>query len=237
MTDSKQTPAPADLPVWTFRGYAMKPSEFNTAMVHFYRAEIQRAHTWRNRLDATTNWAIITASAAITFALSDSTHDHAVLLINLVFLGVFWFIEARRYRYFELWSYRTRLMETDFFAAMLVPPFQPSPTWAEALAGSLCKPKFSISLLEALGRRLRRNYFALFGILLLVWVFKVASQPQPVATWDEFVIRAVIGPVAGVWVLFALAVFFVALVGLAVGTLGLQNASGEVLPSLWRDAT
>ena len=57
--------------VWTFRGYAMRPAEFNTAMVHFYRAEIQRATTWRNRLDTTTNWAILCASAAITFVLSE----------------------------------------------------------------------------------------------------------------------------------------------------------------------
>jgi hypothetical protein len=31
--------APSDAPesVWTFRGYRMRPGEFNTAMVHFYR--------------------------------------------------------------------------------------------------------------------------------------------------------------------------------------------------------
>ena len=31
--------------------------------------------------------------------------------------------ESHRYHYFELWNYRVRLMETDFFAPMLVPPF------------------------------------------------------------------------------------------------------------------
>ncbi|HCA57075.1 MAG TPA: hypothetical protein DEP46_03720, partial [Blastocatellia bacterium] len=26
-------------------------------MVHFYRGEVARSNIWRNRLDATTNWA------------------------------------------------------------------------------------------------------------------------------------------------------------------------------------
>jgi len=42
-------------PVWTYRGYKLKTSEFVTAMVHLFRAEIQRANVWRQRLDTTTN--------------------------------------------------------------------------------------------------------------------------------------------------------------------------------------
>lgn len=218
-------------PVWTFRGYAIRPGEFNTAMIHFYRAEIQRANAWRNRLDATTNWAILTASAVITFALSDEAHHHAVILFAVGLLGVFLFIEARRYRYYELWSFRTRLMETDFFAAMLVPPFAPSPTWAETLANSLRHPQFTISMWEALGRRLRRSYFAIFFVMLSVWIFKIASQPTPLETWEQFCARASIGPLAGEIVVVIVALVFVALCALAIGTLGLQQATGEVLPA------
>ena len=36
-------------PVWTYRGYRLKTSEFVTAMVHLFRAEIQRANVWRQR--------------------------------------------------------------------------------------------------------------------------------------------------------------------------------------------
>ena len=57
--------APTPEPVWTFRGYGLRPSEFTTAMVHLYRGEIQRSNTWRMRLDNTTNWAVIAAGAAI----------------------------------------------------------------------------------------------------------------------------------------------------------------------------
>jgi uncharacterized membrane protein len=37
----------------------------------------------------------------------------------------------------DLGSYRVRLMETDFYAAVLVPPFRPSPEWAEGLRVSV----------------------------------------------------------------------------------------------------
>jgi uncharacterized membrane protein len=37
----------------------------------------------------------------------------------------FLFIKARRYRNYELWKCRVRMMETDFYAAMLVPLFHP----------------------------------------------------------------------------------------------------------------
>ena len=32
---------------WTYRGYRLDPAHFTTAMVHFYRAEVTRANTWR----------------------------------------------------------------------------------------------------------------------------------------------------------------------------------------------
>ena len=181
--------APPDDTAWSFRGYRLKPAEFNTAMVHFYRGEVQRANTWRNRLDTTTNWAIITAVTAISFSLSDPTHHHAVLLLNIALIFIFLFIEGRRYRYFELWSYRIRLLETDFFAAMLVPPFHPSADWAETLADSLLRPKFPISMWEATGRRFRRNYLAIFLALVLVWMFKNYTQPTPTLSWTEFLER------------------------------------------------
>src|SRR5438105_6222413 len=216
--------------VWQFRGYQLKPSEFNTAMVHFYRGEVQRANTWRNRLDTTTNWAIITAGTAISFSLSDPTHHHGILLLNIALTFIFLFIEARRYRYFELWSYRIRLLETDFFAAMLVPPFHPSADWAETMASSLLRPKFPISVWEALGRRFRRNYFAIFAAMIAVWLFKNYTQPTAVFTLEEFVDRARIGAIPGEVVFGAVVLFSIAMIVLGGATAVLQDAPGEVLP-------
>src|SRR4051812_8711106 len=69
--------------VWTYRGYQMRPAEFNTAWVHYYRAEIQRSNTWRTRLDATTNWAVVTVAAAISFSLSSPTNHFGVIIIDM----------------------------------------------------------------------------------------------------------------------------------------------------------
>jgi uncharacterized membrane protein len=217
-------------PVWTFRGYEMRPAEFNTAMVHYYRAEIQRSNIWRQRLDNTTNWAVLTAGAALSFALSDPTHHGGVLILNTLLITIFLWIEARRYRYYELWAYRTRLMETDFFANMLVPPFAPQPDWAERLSDTLQSPEFPISMWEAFGRRFRRNYMWIFVVLALAWLFKCIIHPSPAASWNDFLSRSAIGPIPGPFVFLTGVVFNVALFIVGLGTAGLQQASGEVLP-------
>jgi uncharacterized membrane protein len=217
-------------PVWTYRGYRIRPGEFVTAMVHFFRAEIQRANVWRTRLDATTNWAVVTTGAALSIAFSQGGVHHGVLILNTLLVTMFLFIEARRYRYYELWSYRIRLMETDFYAAMLVPPFHPSPEWAESLAESLLLPRFPISMLEALGRRLRRNYLPIYAIQAFAWIARGYLFPTPLTDVGEFFQRAAIGPIPGNIVVLLGALFYFFLLSLAVGTIGMTNATGEVLP-------
>ncbi len=218
-------------PVWTYRGYHLRPSEFTTAMVHFFRAEVQRANVWRQRLDTTTNWAVVTTGAAISFAYSrTAVEDHRLIILNVLLVTLFLYIEARRYRYYELWSYRVRLMETDFFATMLVPPFHPAPDWAESLAENLLHPQHPISMLEALGRRLRRNYIWIYIILGLAWLSKIWLHPSPAASWQEFLSKAAIGSVPGHIILVAGIILNGILILIALLTVGLQQASGEVLP-------
>jgi uncharacterized membrane protein len=88
-------------------------------------------------------------------------------------------------------------METDFYAAILVPPFHPSPEWAESLAENLLSPSFPISIWEAFGRKLRRNYFWIFLILYASWAAKIWLYPQPAVTVREFVQRSAVGSVSG----------------------------------------
>jgi uncharacterized membrane protein len=221
---------PAADAVWTFRGYRLRASEFTTAMVHLFRAEVQRANVWRQRLDATTNWAVISTGAAISIGFSQSGGAHFVILMNMLLVTMFLWIEARRYRYYELWSYRVRLMETDFFAAMLVPPFHPSPDWAESLAEHLLHPHFPISTLEAVGRRLRRNYLWIYGGLTASWMMMLWLQPQIASSFQDLSQRAAIGPIPGPVVMTITLLFFAILVLISLGTIGLQDASGEVLP-------
>lgn len=226
----KEEQRPSSEPVWTYRGYELKASEFTTAMVHLFRAEVQRANAWRQRLDTTTNWAVVTTGAVISFAFTQGESSHLVILLNLILVTVFLVIEARRYRYYELWSYRVRLMETDFFAAMLVPPFHPSAEWSESLAESLLHPQFPISESEALGRRLRRNYLWIYTIIGLSWVAKVGLFPQQAATWEIFIKRAAVGSIGGEWIAPLVAAFFGVLLLFGLATIGLQKSAGEVLP-------
>jgi uncharacterized membrane protein len=217
-------------PVWTYRGYKLRASDFNTAMVHLYRGELARANVWRQRLDNTTNWAVITAGAAISFALGNPDGHHGVIILNTLLVTLFLYIEARRYRYYELFASRIRLMETDFFAAMFVPPFGPAADWAEAMAENLLHPHFSVSIWEALGRRFRRNYLWIYGVLGITWFLKSVLFPTPAQSWDEIIARAALGPIPGT-VMMAIGIIYNGLLLLlGIATIGLQQASGEVLP-------
>lgn len=121
-------------------------------------------------------------------------------------------------------------METDFYAAMLVPPFHPSPEWAESLAENLLSPSFPISMWEAFGRRLRRNYLWIYCVLGLAWLAKSFLFPLPAVSLDEFIARGSIGPISGQAVLMLGAVYHLLLLLIAVGTIGMTRATGEILP-------
>jgi hypothetical protein len=151
-------------------------------------------------------------------------------------MSILLYIEARRYRYYELWSSRARLMETDFFATMLVPPFQPSSDWAEALAENLLQPHFTVSILEALGRRLRRNYIWIFSILILSWFGKLWLHPEPTSSVFTLINRASIASIPGEFVMFLYLGFFILLLVFGLTTARLQQATGEVLPGLTEEA-
>ena len=215
--------------VWEFAGQHLDSGNFTNAMIHFYRGEMTRSNSWRQRLDATTNWAVITTGAALTFVFSEPTNTATILIIDSLFVLLFLFIEARRYRYYELWTYRVRLMEKNFFVGLLSPPFMPHADWADQITDSLKNPRFPIGLLEALGRRYRRNYAPIFLILAGSWIGKVYMHPTDVGSLAEFVQRAAMGPLPG-WLVIATGfVFNGALIALGIFTASLRQTQGEVL--------
>jgi uncharacterized membrane protein len=205
------------------------PAEFNTAMVHFYRGEIQRANTWRNRLDTTTNWAVLTTGATLSFAFSSGNNPHFVILINTVLVGFFLFMEARRYRYYEIWSGRVRILETSYFTQILAPEAAVDDAWMQLIIEDLKTPHFTISEWEALGRRLRRNYLWIFVLLAACWNLKVYLHPLPAYDRHVFIERAAIGVMPGWMVLLIGIVFNVGLFVFAAATMRLREATGEVL--------
>lgn len=218
----------------------LQPAEFNTAMVHFYRGEVQRSNVWRNRLDATTNWAVITAGATLSFVFSSPDNPHFAIPINSILVSIFLFMEARRYRYYEVWANRVRVLETGYFGPMLshrVLP--PDKEWAEHLSADLLAPHFTISIWEAVGRRLRANYLWIFILLALSWSLKIFIHPSPIPTtteadrrifWDIIFQRSTVGLAPGWLVMLAGALFNLVVIFVAFSTMKLKDASSEVLP-------
>ncbi len=209
----------------------LAPAEFNTALVHFYRGEVQRSNVWRTRLDATTNWAVITAGATLSFVFSSPDNPHFAIPINLILVSIFLFMEARRYRYYEVWANRVRVLETGYFAPMLSHrTMPPDKEWAEHISADLLTPHFTISEWEAVGRRLRSNYIWIFVLLALSWTLKVYLHPFPATNLEMFINRAQVGLVPGWFVILCGAIFNALIFFVAFGTMKLKDASSEVLP-------
>lgn len=221
----KVTPDPVAAPLH------MTSTEFTTAMVHFYRGEVQRSNTWRNRLDTTTNWAVLTTGATLSFVFSSPTNPAFVIPINSILVAIFMFMEARRYRYYEVWANRVRVLETGYFAPMLSHNKLPEDKeWADHIAADLMSPHFTISEFEAVGRRLRSNYIWIFLLLALSYNLKVYLHPFPAPNFETFINRAEVGLLPG-WIVVAIGIFFnLTLFGVAVFTLKLREAASEVLP-------
>jgi uncharacterized membrane protein len=210
---------------------AVSPAEFATLMSHFYRGEISRSNIWRQRLDTTFNWAVLTTGTALTFSFGSPEAPHVVILFTSVLMVVFLFIEARRYRYYEVWSSRIRIIETDYIAPVLSPRCRastPHDAWREMLAEDLLRPHFTVGMWEAVGRRLRRNYFWIFLLLAGSWVVKIAVHPTPSTSARDFMARAAIGQLDG-WIVIAIGFIFNGLLAaIAFLTINLNQAGGEV---------
>jgi uncharacterized membrane protein len=189
------------------------------AIAHLYRAEVFRSTNWRSRLDNTTNWAVVTLGLALslTFASEEATALPLILvgLLAMLFLG----LEARRYRYFNVWRARARLMETDFYAPMLRGQGgMRDGCWDALLAEDLLQPRFHISYARAVGRRLRRNYAWIFLIQIVTYTAKIAVHPTPLSGLSDVLERAAIGPVPGWAVLAGGALFHASWMTLGLAT-------------------
>lgn len=182
------------------------PMETINTMVHYYRGELGRMAGWRDRIDRTTNWAITVVAALLSVSLSTPTSHHGVLLFAMLLVTLLLIIEARRYRFFDVYRARVRQLERFYFAEILNPRGQLALDWAEPIARSLRKPEFLISYRDAACRRLRRNYCWMYLILLLAWGLKISSSTlqQPAAAnrdivlaFEHVVDNAALGPVPG----------------------------------------
>ena len=144
------------------------------AMSHFYRGELGRIMVWRQRLDITTNWAITSSTAIITIAFANREVPHLIFFFNLAIVwGMLW-IEARRYRFYDAFRARVRMLEAHFLVPMVMENREMlQGEWKKLVCEDLILPSFKITKLEAVGRRLKRNYVFIFILILVAWVTKI----------------------------------------------------------------
>ena len=154
-------------------------AEVVNTLAHFHRAEIGRMAGWRDRIDQTSNWAITVVAGMLSVSLSTPAAHHGVLLFAMLLVLPLLWIEARRYRFFDVYRARVRRLERHYFAQVFAPVAEADPDRARALAQDLRAPRFLITPRAAMARRLRRNYLWMFLVLLLAWLLKVSSLPSP----------------------------------------------------------
>jgi uncharacterized membrane protein len=201
-----------------------------TAMAHFYRGEMQRVIAWRRRLDSTINWAVAVATATLSIAFSGSDRPAVILLLGMALVLALLGIESRRYRYYDLWRARVRMLEAGYLAPLLDPERAPMGNrWRELLNQDLLAPAFKVSRTEAIGRRFMRGHVYFMGILVAGWCLKLIIHPQPLADTGEFFQRASLGIIPGEAVTGLILVALAALLGMGFWFRKYRRASGRAI--------
>ena len=149
------------------------PADFLSLLPHYYRGEVGQMSTRIGRLDQSIDWAIgvIVAVLALSFASPDS--PPYFLLIGMLALMIFLLFDVRRYRSFDAARSRVRLIEENVFANAFNPEGTVHREWRSELADDLRKPTLKVTTREAMTRRLRRVYFPLLSVLLMMWLFRI----------------------------------------------------------------
>ncbi|GGM12238.1 DUF2270 domain-containing protein [Deinococcus aerophilus] len=171
------------------------------ALIHLYRAEVGKMTAYRQRLDMTTNWSVVTSAGLASFALGDPGNSHATFLFAMFMNYFFLRLEARRFRTYEIAHHRVRIMERFFYPAMLGDHVDPG--WHQLLLAELGKPRSPMTRNDALGWRLGRNYLWIYAAVLLAWLAKLdLGQPKGyVLSFPDALSLADIGNFPG-WLVF-----------------------------------
>jgi len=217
----------------------LKDPCYVNAMSHFYRGELGRIMIWRQRLDATTTWAITSTTTIITVAYSFRDIPHIVFFFNLALVWIMLWIEARRYRFYDAFRGRVRMLESHF----LVPMVSQSDRlldgeWRRLVCEDLILPSFKISKLEAVGRRLKRNYVFIFAVIIAAWTLKIFMHASPpIVSFASFYAAFKVSELPA-W--FGFAIYLGTIISVTWLTLHIAKSSTEEISefgsnsSLWR---
>ncbi|MAI90778.1 DUF2270 domain-containing protein [Ponticaulis sp.] len=195
------------------------------AIAHLYRAEAYRSTIWRQRLDMTTNWAVVTTGIALSLTFSSKEASALPLVLVGLLVAMFLHLEARRYRYFDVWRFRARILEIGFYVPILrgqeatIPQDKGHP-----LSEDYMRPRFRVGYWRAVGKRLRRNYAFIFVIQVMAYLGKIEIHPTDLQTYQQFIDRAAIGPIDGHIALACGAVFHGGWIFIAIYTLIQERA-------------
>jgi uncharacterized membrane protein len=195
-------------------------SELITTLTHYYRAEVQRSLAWRERLDLTTNWAVGATAAFLGFGFSHQEMPHAFFLFGAAILYTLLLVEARRFRFYDAYEYRVRLLHQNFIYHAIAhgtlssdPDFtEEGVYWRSELASDLRHPQYKMNMIYALGRRIAANYIYLFTILMAGWMMKIKLHPKAVGDWPSYLEQASIGYIPGWFTLVFIVVFMAHLI-------------------------
>jgi uncharacterized membrane protein len=183
----------------------------SAAIAHLYRGEMNRLTVWRQRLDVTSNWAIVLATGLATFTLGHPDVPHYTLLLGLALFSFALIIEGRRYRHLHHSKWRVYLMHLGFFAEFLdpAPAGRVPPNWRQLLAADLRRTHFLISVFTAIRVRLRRNYLLLLLFLTGVWVIKLIIHPARPSSLAALYSRLAVGDIIPPWFVAVTSLAFV----------------------------
>jgi uncharacterized membrane protein len=156
----------------------LKDACYVNTMIHFYRGELGRIMSWRQRLDVTTTWAITSTTSIVTVSFAVQAIPHIVFFFNIAYVWMLLWIEARRYRLYDAFRGRVRMIESHFLVPMILQnPNLLVGEWKRLVCEDLILPSFKISKLEAVGRRMS-NYVFIFVIIIVAWTLKIVVHAQ-----------------------------------------------------------
>jgi uncharacterized membrane protein len=172
---------------------------------------MQRLTVWRQRLDITSNWAILLTVAMTTFTLGAADVPHFSLLLGLALIGISVLIEGRRYCHLHHSGMRLYLMELGYFADLLNPSGEfPKIDWRAKLAQDLRHPRLRLSWFAGARIRLRRNYLMILYFVTAAWITKLFIHPDGKPdSIGEFYNRLAVGELIPSWFVAVTAFMFV----------------------------
>ncbi len=209
--------------------------ETPSAVVHFYRAIVMHGDVWRQRLDATTNWAVVTTVGVISFAFTRPGAPHFILLLLIFASGLFLLMESRRYQIYDLWRRRIRVLNQYMVAPQLAPQIAADDEEIEdelaELARDLGRAVPHLRFIDAMGYRMRRNYGYIFTFIVGSWVLKLFLHPVGADSSAVLLERAAIGAIPGTAVIGFAFAFMSLVIFLALRAPSEQMVRWRQLPS------